>query len=71
MSGRKAAKEAIAKIEKWTLKSPSRIQSLLSSAVTPGSRAAPTRTSKHDTEVGARLDNGEVYEKDGKLFKAV
>jgi hypothetical protein len=71
MSGKRAIKEAIDKLEGWTMKSVGRINSLLSSAATPGSRAAPTKTTQNDSAIGARVDNGQVYKRDGQLVKAV
>jgi hypothetical protein len=71
MSGERAIKDSIDKLYNWTVKSKGRINTLLSSATTPGSRAAPTKNNQNDTAIGARVDNGQVYERDGQLVKAV
>jgi hypothetical protein len=71
MSGKRAVKDAIDKIQNWTMKSKGRINTLLSSTVAPGGRAVPTKTVKNDTEIGARVDNGQVYERDGQLVKSI
>ncbi|KAF4629415.1 hypothetical protein G7Y89_g8731 [Cudoniella acicularis] len=71
MSGKKAIQAAVDKLFECTIKSKGRIETLVSGATTPGSRAVPARNSKDDTAIGARVDNGEVYKKDGRMVKAV
>lgn len=36
---------------------------------TPGQRAAPSKTTSNDAKIGSRLDNAELFQKDGKTYK--
>jgi hypothetical protein len=55
----------------YTIKNPGRLDTFVSGTTAAGSRAVPSRNYKDDVAIGARIDNGEVYEKDGRRVKAV
>ncbi|KAH8679591.1 hypothetical protein BGZ60DRAFT_400300 [Tricladium varicosporioides] len=44
---------------------------LLSPYTTPRSRAVPSRNKIDHERIGARIDSGEVFQHDGKMFKTI
>lgn len=64
----RSIKDSIRSIQAWVMQSESRIAKIAAGNGTPGDRAAPTRTTKNDQKIGARLDNGERFELDGQVY---
>jgi hypothetical protein len=65
-SARKASLKAL---EEWIANSKSRALTIAKGEGIPGHRTAPSQTTTNDAKIGSRLDNAEVFQKDGKKFK--
>ena len=65
----RALKSSLQDLKNWVLQSNSRVQTIAAGQGTAGTRAAPTQSGNNDKKIGSRLDNGEVFNKDGKSYK--
>lgn len=64
-------KKCFGEIRRRVRESPSLIQRLATGQKSAGSRAVPAKSARNDELVGGRVDFGETFEKDGKLYQTV
>jgi hypothetical protein len=64
-----ARKASLKSLKEWIGKSKSRALTIAKGQGTPGQRAAPSQTTSNDAKIGSRLDNAELFQKDGKTYK--
>lgn len=63
--------EHLNKLQGWVFQSRSQMEKILSGTGTPGTRAAPTQAGNNDANIGLRLDYGEIFNRDGKMYQRV
>ncbi|DAA72767.1 TPA_exp: Uncharacterized protein A8136_5436 [Trichophyton benhamiae CBS 112371] len=66
MSSRMIA--SVNSIKTWVMSSKGRMVKIAKGSGTAGTRAAPTQSGTNDEKMGGRLDFGERFEKDGKVY---
>ncbi len=64
-------KEQLFKMMDWVFQARSRMEQIVSGTGTPGTRAAPTQAGNNDAKIGLRLDYGETFIRDGKMYRRV
>ncbi|KAH7397043.1 hypothetical protein DE146DRAFT_756721 [Phaeosphaeria sp. MPI-PUGE-AT-0046c] len=65
----RALKSSLQDLKNWVFQSNSRVQKIASGQGTAGTRAAPAQAGNNDKKIGSRLDNGEIFNKDGRQYK--
>lgn len=56
-------------LKKWIIRNPSRVETIVRATGELGKRAAPAQIGKNDAEIGVRIDNGGVFQREGKFYK--